>query len=70
MDFPILVTNKEKLNNYLLLNNIVSSQILSSNNIIIIHRNKTTKDNFDKSFIIVREEIYGSSKIIFGYFNL
>ena len=54
----------------LLLSNIASSQILSSKNIIIIHRNKTTKDNFDKSFKIVREEIYGSSKIIFGYFNL
>ena len=54
----------------LLLINIASSQILSSKNIIIIHRNKTTKDNFDKSFKIVREEIYGSSKIIFGYFNL
>ena len=54
----------------LLLSNIVSSEILASKTIIIIHRNKTSKDDFDKIFKVVREEIYGSSKIIFGYFNL
>ena len=27
-------------------------------------------DNFDKNLKIVREEIYGTSKIIFGYFKL
>ena len=66
--YPRSLSQAKNLN--LLLSNIASSQILSSKNIIIIHRNKTTKDNFDKSFKIVREEIYGSSKIIFGYFNL
>ena len=58
----------ENLN--LLLNNIKFSEILSSKTLIIIHRNKITKDNFHKKLKIVREEVYGSSKIIFGFFNL
>ncbi len=53
-----------------LLDNISSPKILSSKTLIIIHRNKITKDNLDKKFKIIREEIYGSSKIIFGFFNL
>ena len=52
-----------------LLDNISSPKILSSKTLIIIHRNKITKDNLDKKFKIIREEIYGSSKIIFGFFN-
>ena len=54
----------------IILNNIANPKILNSKSLIIIHRNKTTMDDFDKKFKIVREEIYGSSKIIFGFFNL
>jgi len=54
----------------ILLNNLANSKILDSKTLIIIHRNKVTKDNFDKNFKIVREEIYGLSKIIFGFINL
>ncbi len=54
----------------LLLNNLITNKISNSKTLVILHRHKKTKDNFDKNFIIQREETYGSSKIIFGFFNL
>ena len=36
--------------------------------LVIIHRHAKMNDNFDKNFKIVREEIYGVSKVIFGIF--
>ncbi len=53
-----------------LLDNIASSGIIKSKTLIILHRKKTKVENFSKKFIIERQELYGSSKIIFGYFNL
>ena len=52
----------------IILDNLANSKILNSETLIIIHRHNKTKDNFDKNFKIVREEIYGSSKVIFGFF--
>ena len=53
----------------LLLNNLNDMKILNSKTLIIIHRHKSSLDNLDEKFKIVREEVYGSSKIIFGYIN-
>ena len=53
----------------LLLNNLLKSNVVNSDTVIIIHRNKKILDVFDKTFKIIREENYGSSKIIFGIFN-
>lgn len=52
-----------------LINKIFRSEILNPKTLIIIHRNKKEIDDFDQKFKIIREEIYGSSKIIFGVFN-
>ena len=57
----------EKIN--LILENLFVLDLLNNKNLIIIHRHKKSKDNFDDRFQIIREEIYGSSKIIFGLFN-
>ena len=54
----------------IILNSLANPRILNSKTLIIIHRSKTTVDDFNKKFEIVRKEIYGSSKIIFGFFNL
>ena len=51
-----------------ILEKLANSQILNSKTLIIIHRHKKTTDNFGKKFKILREKIYGSSKIIFGFF--
>tara|TARA_B100000029_G_scaffold427938_1_gene437573 strand:- start:796 stop:1362 length:567 start_codon:yes stop_codon:yes gene_type:complete len=53
----------------ILLNKIANSKILNSKSLIIIHRNKKSIDEFHENFKIARKEIYGSSKIIFGFFN-
>ena len=53
----------------LILKKIVNSKFISNKTLIILHRHKKTKDSFIKEFKIVREEIYGSSKIFFGFFN-
>ncbi len=52
-----------------ILNSLVESKIINSETLIIIHRNKKKNDEFNKKFKIVREETYGTSKIIFGCFN-
>ncbi len=54
----------------IIINGLANPKILNSKTLIIIHRRKTTNDDFSEKFKIVREEIYGSSKIIFGFFNL
>jgi len=51
-----------------ILDNLLKSEVLHSKTIIILHRHKKTLDDFSKKFVIIREEIYGSSKIIFGRF--
>tara|TARA_Y100001958_G_C20902282_1_gene323922 strand:+ start:82 stop:648 length:567 start_codon:yes stop_codon:yes gene_type:complete len=51
-----------------LMNLLYDPNILSSSSLVIIHRNKKSLDEIQKNFKIVREEIYGSSKIIFGFF--
>ena len=53
----------------LLLNTLAKSSVVNSDTVIIIHRNKKILDVFDKTFKIIREEKYSSSKIIFGIFN-
>ena len=53
----------------LILKKLVNSKFISNKTLIILHRHKKTKDSFIKEFKIVREEIYGSSKIFFGFFN-
>ena len=52
----------------LVLENLIKSKALNANTLIIIHRHKKTIENFNKNFKIAREEIYGASKIIFGFF--
>ena len=51
------------------LNKLSESTILKSNTLIILHRHRKTNDTFQKNFKILREEIYGMSKIIFGCFT-
>ena len=51
-----------------LLNNIFKNKIFYLKTLVIIHRHTKMNDNFDKNFKIVREEIYGVSKVIFGIF--
>ena len=52
-----------------LISNLADAQVLSSKNLTIIHRRKSTKDKFNDRFKSIREEFYGSSKIIFGSIN-
>ena len=52
----------------LLLKNLSNIKSIKSETLIIIHRHKNTNDNFHIKFKIAREEFYGSSKIIFGFF--
>ena len=52
-----------------IINNLLSSNILTEKTLFILHRNKKSR-NFDhKKLNILREEFYGSSKIIFFKFN-
>ncbi len=50
----------------ILLEMLANTKIVSKKSLIIIHRHKKTFDEFGKKFKILREETYGSSKIIFG----
>tara|TARA_Y100000590_G_scaffold188214_1_gene214510 strand:- start:3627 stop:4193 length:567 start_codon:yes stop_codon:yes gene_type:complete len=52
----------------IILEKLVNSKILNKKSLIIIHRHKKTIDNFTEKFKIFRKEVYGSSKIIFGFF--
>tara|TARA_B100001121_G_C18557934_1_gene558873 strand:- start:263 stop:829 length:567 start_codon:yes stop_codon:yes gene_type:complete len=54
----------------IILENLFNSKLLNSKTLIIIHRHNKTFDKFEKKFKIARQEIYGSSKILFGYFNI
>ena len=53
----------------LILDNLANAKILNSETLVIIHRHKNAKDNFNKKLKKIREEIYGSSKVIFGFFT-
>ena len=59
---------KEK-NINLILENLSKSKLFNSETLIIIHRHKKTLDSLDKTLKIKKEKIYGSSKILFGFFN-
>ena len=59
---------KEK-NINLILENLSKSKLFNSETLIIIHRHKKTLDSLDKKLKIKKEKIYGSSKILFGFFN-
>ena len=59
---------KEK-NINLILENLSNSKLFNSETLIIIHRHKKTLDSLDKKLKIKKEKIYGSSKILFGFFN-
>tara|TARA_B100000401_G_C52635295_1_gene638046 strand:- start:244 stop:819 length:576 start_codon:yes stop_codon:yes gene_type:complete len=59
---------KEK-NIKLILENLSNSKLFNSETLIIIHRHKKTLDSLDKTLKIKKEKIYGSSKILFGFFN-
>ncbi len=54
----------------IILEKIKNSKIIKAKTLVVIHRHKNSKDNFSKKLKIIREENYGSSKIIFAYFNL
>ena len=49
---------------------LVEYKKLHKKNVIIIHRHKKSQDKFDKDFKVIREEVYGISKIIFGYYTI
>ncbi len=53
-----------------LINNLSDSKMIESKTLVIMHRNKISKDDFGYKFKNIRTEIYGSSKIIYGYFNV
>ena len=57
------------LNIVTIINDLINTGIVVKGTLILIHRHKKTKDNFDQNLKIIREETYGSSKIMFGYFN-
>ena len=59
---------KEK-NINLILENLSNYKLFNSETLIIIHRHKKTLDSLDKTLKIKKEKIYGSSKILFGFFN-
>ena len=56
----------EKINK--LLKNINQENIYHKRSLIIIHTHKRSKIKLIKKFNVIREEIYGSSKISFGFF--
>ena len=51
----------------IILENLETSKILDSKTLIVVHRNKKIKEKIYENFKIVREETYGTSKIIFGF---
>tara|TARA_B100000700_G_C14901370_1_gene787542 strand:+ start:431 stop:997 length:567 start_codon:yes stop_codon:yes gene_type:complete len=50
----------------IILKNLENSKKLTKKTLLIIHRHKKTKNILKQNFKNLREEIYGSSKIIFG----
>ena len=55
---------KEKKLNYLI-EKIYNLKLLKKNGLLIIHRHKKEENQFPKEFKIIKEKIYGISKIIF-----
>ena len=55
---------KEKKLNYLL-KKIYKLKILEKNGLIIIHRHKREEDKFTEEYKIIKEKIYGISKLFF-----
>ena len=55
---------KEKKLNYLL-KKIYKLKILEKNGLIIIHRHKKEEDKFPEEYKIIKEKIYGISKLFF-----
>ena len=55
---------KEKKLNYLI-EKIYNLKLLKKNGLLIIHRHKKKEKQFPKEFKIIKEKIYGISKIIF-----
>jgi 16S rRNA (guanine966-N2)-methyltransferase len=55
---------KEEKLNYLL-EKIYKLKLLEKNGLLIIHRHKKEENQFPKEFKIIKEKIYGISKIIF-----
>tara|TARA_B110000881_G_C18554613_1_gene506107 strand:+ start:681 stop:1244 length:564 start_codon:yes stop_codon:yes gene_type:complete len=49
-----------------LLEKLIHRNLLKKEGVFIIHRHKKDKDIFPKNFKILKEKIYGVSKIIFG----
>ena len=45
---------------------IKEEKIINKKTLLILHRNKKTIDKLSKKFLVLREERYGISKIIFG----
>jgi len=53
----------------LVFNNLYNAKLINSKTLLILHRHKSSKDDLENIITINREEIYGLSKIIFGFFN-
>ncbi len=51
-----------------LLRNIKKQDLVDKNTLVIFHRKKKTIDKFNKDFVVLREQSYGLSKIVFGKF--
>ena len=66
LDLIFLDPPFKDLNINVILNKITELKIISKKTLIIIHRNKKTKENFPENLNIIRENIYGLSKIIFA----
>ena len=49
-----------------LLEKLISLDFLEKKGVFIIHRHKKEKDIFPKNFKILKEKLYGISKVIFG----
>ena len=48
--------------------NIKEQKIFKKNNLIIIHREKSSQEDYKELFKILKINVYGKSKIIFGSF--
>jgi len=55
---------KEKKLNFLL-KKIYQLKILEKNGLLIIHRHKKDKDKFTEEYKVIKEKVYGISKLIF-----
>ena len=61
IDPPFLSNDLDKI-----INEISFLKITKPETIVIIHRNKKTKEEIDQKFSILREKIFGLSKLYFG----